>query len=391
MTVRRSSLGLAILWVFMLAAQAAVAAEGDAFALVTKPYLQSPVGGAVTVMWVTNGQCLSWVEFGEGDALDRTQFNSRHGLMDASDRFQRATLTGLKPGTAYAYRACSRKIVKLLPYEVAYGETIKSDVCRFTVPKPDAESVSFVVFNDMHQKPELRDALFPLAKERPFDLGFLNGDILDYLQSSRQAVTQLAKPYAEFFEGGRPFVFVRGNHEARGYEARHLLDAVGTPEGRYYFSFDWGPVHFVVLDTGEDKEDDHLEYGGLVDFDTYRTEQTVWLEREVESVAFKKAPFRIVMAHMPILGRRRRSGDAWQVAWCTLLSDAKVDLHIAGHYHEFAIHEPGQGGRTYPVIIGGGSDLDSAAVIHVAATETAIDVTATGARGQALGTYRVSK
>ncbi|NIA13145.1 MAG: metallophosphoesterase [Nitrospiraceae bacterium] len=383
MTIRRAFLGLAVLLV-------AVAASAE-FAFVSKPYLQSPVGGAVTVMWVTSGRCLSWVEYGERDALDRKQFHSRHGLMDVSDRFQRATLTGLKPGATYSYRACSREIVKLLPYEVAYGATIQSDVYRFTVPEPDAAAVSFVVFNDMHQKLELRDALFPLAKQRPFDLAFLNGDILNYLQSSRQAGTQLAKPYAELCGGERPFVFVRGNHEARGYEARNLLDAIDTPDGRYYYSFDWGPVHFVVLDTGEDKEDDHREYGGLVDFATYRAEEMAWLEREVRSTAFKNAPFRIVMAHMPILGERRRRSDAWQKAWCALLSEAKVDLHIAGHYHEFAIHEPKAGLRAYPVIIGGGSSLKTATLIHVSATVTAIDVTVTSARGKTLGTYRVGR
>ena len=68
-------------------------------------------------------------------------------------------------------------------------------------------------------------------------------------------------------------MYVRGNHETRGRFARSLHDYIATPNGKFYYSFDAGPVHFVVLDTGEDKEDSHPAYSGLTDFTGYREEQ----------------------------------------------------------------------------------------------------------------------
>lgn len=38
----------------------------------------------------------------------------------------------------------------------------------------------------------------------------------------------------------------------RGPFARQLLDYVPTPEGRFYYARDAGPVPLRVLDTGED-------------------------------------------------------------------------------------------------------------------------------------------
>jgi hypothetical protein len=37
----------------------------------------------MTVMWITDQPCTSWVEYGTGDSLDRKAYRSRHGLIDA--------------------------------------------------------------------------------------------------------------------------------------------------------------------------------------------------------------------------------------------------------------------------------------------------------------------
>ena len=49
-------------------------------------------------------------------------------------------------------------------------------------------------------------------------------------------------------------------------------------EDKYYYSFNHGPVHIIVLDTGEDKADSHPVYAGLADFDKYRDSQAEWLK-----------------------------------------------------------------------------------------------------------------
>ena len=57
----------------------------------------------------------------------------------------------------------------------------------------------------------------------------------------------------------------------------------------------------IMLDTGEDKSDTHPVYAGLTDFDNYRSEQARWLEKIVKSKEFKKAKYRIVISHFPLV------------------------------------------------------------------------------------------
>jgi predicted MPP superfamily phosphohydrolase len=310
--------------------------------------------------------------------------------VEANETVHKVTLEGLERGTPYAYRVVSREILKLLPYHFEFGETITSEVFHFAMPDSGTDSVSFVVFNDMHESPELRQLLFPVAREHPFDLAVLNGDILNYIHDLEQPVKQLAEPYAELMAGRAPFVLVRGNHETRGYHARHLLEYVATSNGRYYFSLDWGPVHFVVLDSGEDKPDDHEEYGGLVDFEGYRDEQTEWLRREIHTEAFKDAPFRVVLTHIPLFAGGY-GGDECQKRWAPLLNEGRVDLHLSGHTHRHAILAPVPGEHDYPIVIGGGSKPAQATVIHVTATTEQLDVTVRGGSGKVLATHQVMR
>src|SRR5690606_4267071 len=105
----------------------------------------------------------------------------------------------------------------------------------------------------------------------------------------------------------------------------------------------------------EDKPDDHPVYAGIVDFDAYRQEQLHWLEREVQTHAFKKAPFRVVMMHIPVF----YSGDWHGTMHCRQLfapvfNRHGIDLCISGHTHRYGVHEPVKGEHNYPVIIGGG-------------------------------------
>ena len=97
-----------------------------------------------------------------------------------------------------------------------------------------------------------------------------------------------------------------GNHETRGFVARDLKNYFDYKDDRFYYSFDNGPVHFVVLDCGEDKPDNNRYYYGLADYDSYRLEELEWLKKEVKSDAFRNAKHRIVIVHMPIIKEEKQ-------------------------------------------------------------------------------------
>ena len=353
----------------------------------TGPYLQIPTETSMTVAWITDRPSAGWVEYGVAEPLATKAFTAEDGLVEANTRRHRVALSGLTPGTVYRYRVVSREIVDLQPYKVVYGETVRSEVQTFRTPDHAQDRCSFVVLNDNHERLDLLRTRLARAGERPYDLLFYNGDMLNHTDSEAQIVDQVLAPSAELFAGRVPFVWVRGNHEARGVYARELKSYVASPNGRYYYAFDHGPVRFIVLDSGEDKDDDHGEYGGLTDFDAYRESEAEWLKQEVESAAFKNARYRVALMHQPpfVLERKHNHGrEDCALRWGALLNRG-VDLMVAAHIHQFSIVEPAPGVHDYPIVVGGGPKPGEGTVIRVEADAQQMEVTVLGDDGALLG------
>ncbi len=383
----RTAKSAAILLTGVLLSGVASAAQ-----IVVGPYLQTPTETSMTVMWITDANCVSWVEYGKGESLDQRAQHSEHGLIDADGRIHKVTIEGLAPGQQYHYRVCSKEIVSFEPYNITYGDTITSDAFTFTTLDDAKESISFVVFNDIHEQNEVLFSVARIARSRPFDLVFLNGDILGHIEDQQQVIDHVLGPCTQLFGRQTPFVYVRGNHETRGKFARNLPDYIGLPNGRYYYSFDHGPVHLVVMDGGEDKRDTDKEYSGLVDFDRYRAVQRQWLENEIRSEAFRTAPFRVVVVHMPPQPSERWHGpDDMYQTWRPLVNEGKVDLMISGHTHRYEVRQPVEGQSVYPIVIGGAPKKGEAVVIRVDATNEALSVTMTRDDGEIVGTYTTVK
>ena len=361
--------------------------------VVVGPYLQSPSETSMAVLWQTDQPSTGWVEYGPDESLGKTAVTTAHGLRDANTRLHRVVLDGLAPATNYHYRVVSRHIVDLQPYKVVYGETVHSPRLAFRTLDRRQARCSFVVLNDNHERTDLLRTRLARASERPFDLVLYNGDMLNHTDSEAQVMDKVIGPSAELFAGRFPFVWVRGNHEARGLYAREFGRHVGAAEGRYYYSFDHGPVRFVVLDSGEDKPDDHAEYSGLTDFDAYRETQAQWLKAETESTGFREAAFRVVLVHQPPFVLERAHNHGRQHAariWGPILNRG-VDLMIAAHIHQFDMVEPVPGIHEYPIVVGGGPKPGQGTVIRVEADSRKMELSVIGDDGNVLGTRSVSR
>jgi len=354
--MRRMSLLLALFWLAGSPAWPApeTAASSGPLRITNGPYLQEPSQNGMTIMWRTNKKCLSHVEYWTGETTPSIAFSSTHGLRDANTLIHKVHVAGLKPGTTYRYRAVSREIVSLQPYKVAYGETVKSADAPFATLNAKKRAFSFIAFNDRHEKATTFTASLDSVRWDGVDLVVLNGDMLSDFQRESQILRAVIDPCVQAFATRIPFVYVRGNHETRGAMARMLMDYIAPQEQRYYYSFTHGPVHFVILDSGEDKEDASREYSGLVDFDRYRDAETDWLRREVRSAAFRKAPFRVVFIHMPPDPESDWHGQQEvNKKWMPILNAAGIDLMISAHTHRYARLAPGEVGNRFPIVIGG--------------------------------------
>jgi len=268
----------------------------------TPVYLQNAATDGMTVMWLTNVPCHSWVEYGT-DSLNMQRAQTwEEGIAVANNKLNRIRLTGLKPGTRYYYRVCSREITLYQPYKKEFGKTATTKITSFTTLDDNTTDFTAVIFNDLHDIYPLFDKLLQHVKNIPYDLVIFNGDCIADVQSEDIAVNTISHYSRGTGADKVPSVYVRGNHETRGAYSPFLWSLLGKIDGHSYGAFNIGDTRFVILDCGEDKPDDTEVYYGLNDFTRFRKDQAEFLKKEVASKEFESAAKRVLIHHIPIYG-----------------------------------------------------------------------------------------
>lgn len=324
------------------------------------PYLQNLSENEVTVVWTTDKPCKSWVEFSKKEdgknfysQLPRKAYASQDGLC-CVDTLHRVTITGLEKNTTYFYRVLSQEVKELLPYRPVLGNIVSTDIWKkpltFTTLDGRQETLSMVMINDIHGKNDLQKKLLEMAPPQNVDMVVFCGDMCNYINKQSDIFTGFLDTSVGLFASRKPFVYVRGNHETRGAYARNFFRYLAGPEGKFYYAFTYGPIRFVVLDSGEDKPDTDVEYSGLVDFDNYILEQKEWLARELESPEFRAASFRVVLSHIPFGKGSWYGSERLRKQLLPLLESVRIDLMLSGHNHTFGFMDKGKV-TAFPIIV----------------------------------------
>ena len=352
----------------------------------TKPYLQNPADGGMTIMWETVIPAYSWVEYG----TDTTQLERVRLLVDGQAEFNESVhkirLEGLKPGVKYYYRVCSQEILYYGGYHKIFGNTAVSPFYSFVTAQEDADSFTALVFNDIHQRKYIFEALYRHVKDVDYDFVIFNGDCIDDPKDHNQA-SETIKFLTESVNGSSiPTIFIRGNHEIRNAYSIGLRKHLEYAGGKTYSAFNWGDTRIVILDCGEDKKDDHREYSGLNDFTSLREEQVEFLKEELSSKAFKKADKRILFHHIPIYGML--GGNLCEPLWRPMLDKAPFDVAFNAHTHQYAFHKKGSCENNYPVFVGGGKSMDNATVFVVNKSKGKLSVKVINTAGEIMNEWK---
>lgn len=331
--------------------------------MTTKPYLQDPQPTEMTVMFQTTAPAHCWVEYG----IDKDHLKRKRALLDGQevcyDIENRITLDSLQPGQRYLYRVCVVDLLLKHAYEFHTGDTLRTPFFSFKTPSEKEQDFTCVIFNDLHDSrltfKFLNDTLQALGI-RP-DFFFFNGDCLPEPLDREHAIRMIHHLTDPINAAEIPVLFIRGNHEIRNFYSAGMHSLIGYPNDKTYGGINWGDTRFLILDCGEDKPDDHKEYAGFNDFTQLRAEETAYIHQELKSKAFKKAKRRILISHIPIFG----CGDTYvpcSEAWRPLLYKQPFDLAVFAHNHRFQYEEKGLEGAEFPILIGGGPQLQNATV-----------------------------
>ena len=316
------------------------------------------VGNEYQIAFNTLKKGIAWVEVGGVAYRD-----SRNGLMRSEMLIHKVSVPMEALDAAGKYTVCFRALPQRKPYFPELGR-LKTAEYAFR-PVREGEEISMCFLADTHSAVE---APCRAAANMPGETNLLvlAGDI-PAESKTLEDIRAIYDLTSEIAHGAIPVVFARGNHDLRGKLATELMQYIGTRNGETWFTFRLGSLWGIVLDCGEDKNDDHPEYGGLLDCHAMRREETAWLrsvhERAQEEYLAPGVTHRIAICHQPFTTDYLFDDDPGQFdierelygEWTQLLNAMNIDLMLCGHTHLLARIEPGDARcvqeANFPVLI----------------------------------------
>lgn len=341
-------------------------------------------GGSLNAVWQTNLRASATVRYGTGE-LTQSVTSQAFGLKTLNPLIQSAALPLPPAGGSLKLQAVSEGVKDLFPISAVKTGSAKSQVVSVTFP-PAGSEITFVSFSDLHEQTDLYRRLAANVDWQSVSLAVFNGDMVNSVLSPQQ----VGRTLFNLPTGGLtiPRVYVRGNHETRGEDARQLDDWLLPAGGRWYHAFTLGDTFFIALDCGEADADDYIEYSGLVDFTTYHQEQARWLEGVFASAEYKAARYRIVLLHTPL---NKKVSPAFAPVQRLVNARQDVDLMVSGHSHVRGIWLPAETGLPYAIATSGGYLEKDAAFVRVRTGAEGLLVQVVDINGKAVKTAEMKR
>lgn len=284
--------------------------------LVSDPVVMD-TGEDYAVVFATSAQGTGFVEY-NFDGTDYTVYAQIDGRR-IGDRLIHAVHVPYTHLKNNRYKVGSTRVIEEFSYGSRLGKTVTSDT--YTLSVNEGRAQTYLVISDWHTYvKQAKQAIFHLGD---YDAVVMLGDPAPGMDFEEEAVEYIVRFGGDLTGGEIPVIYVRGNHETRGAFADLLPSYLGYD--KLYYTVDRGPYSFLVLDSGEDKNDDHVEYGGMDDYRVNREEMIDWLEK-----ADVKTDKLIVLSHAwqvsepePALSRK-----AWDA-----ISKLGARFVVSGHTH----------------------------------------------------------
>lgn len=326
--------------------------------VVRQPYLQQVTAYSAIIVWATrqSGPATARINGRTFNAVS-TRFPTTRTRL-AYDYYQHvATITGLRPSMSYPYELRVNGIV------AASGSSVRT--------APLNGSTRLIAFGDSGIGSTAQRNLASRMNADTFDFAVHLGDIV-YGSSNTTGPASYATYQSWFFDIYRdwlkrkPFYPSMGNHDSRsdnnnGQAYRDLFvlpddggDGAYSDHAERYYSFDYGPAHFIALDT-EFAFQDPLR----------RQDQLAWLRNDLSSTT---KVWKIAFWHRaPYIAKGERGSDlVVRQTFGPVLEQYGVQLALTSHDHLYERTVPwrestssarqavtyvasgGGGGRLYP-------------------------------------------
>ncbi len=294
-------------------ALALISGSAQATVTVTRSVsVQAVEADSVTLVWQTQQPTDSRVEFGPtldyGRTADAKQLVREHVV----------TLHRLAAGETYFYRVRSG------------GEILfEGPDYRFrTLPDKRTTRCRFLAFGDSGKGTAAQHSLVPSMIAAQADFAVHTGDVIYPLGEADEFDSKYFEPYRDLIRN-TPVWLSMGNHDVMTSNGQPYLDAFHLPRNdrdgsERYYSFTWGQVHFLILDSNGIISADELE----------------WLEADLAGTT---TLWKVAVFHHPAYSCGLHGSSEYpRNRFAPLFERYGVDLVLSGHDHHYE--------RTYPML-----------------------------------------
>ena len=281
------------------------------------PYLiYDGVNTEMRVLWQLDSSRSCTIDWGEDASYAKGSAGTSENGNGTYNHQHIYTITGLTPGTHYFYKVtCDSNYIGRGSFHSA--------------PSDDADNVKFMVYGDTRSYPADHDSVnYQMINTYTTDPEYQTitlhvGDWVNNGDLEADWDNQFFDSYytnTNKFQANMPINGVRGNHEGSGdlfYKYfPYLYEA-----GGFYWSFDYGPVHVIVIDQYVDCSPGSTQY--------------IWLENDLSSSTKK---WKILVFHEPgwsADGPHSNNVDVQNYIQ-PLAVEKGVNIIFAGHNHYYA-------------------------------------------------------
>lgn len=227
-------------------------------------------------------------------------------------------------------------------YRGPFGGILGKDIQKTYKFRPinTSDGFKYLSFSDIHAN--RKGAVKTASTVSDVDLLVIGGDSLSMVEWFWDA-NFVNRVCFEITKGEYPVIYARGNHEVKGAYAEELYKYVGSQNGNFYYPVHLKDVYALVLDIGEDHDDDWWEYYTTAHFDEFRKDQLAFINEEKEAGYYESSKYNMVIAHVPIVFVNSRHNHEYiKSALTEVLNTMNVDMNLCAHQHELLIFDPGK-------------------------------------------------
>ena len=278
-----------------------------------EPYVLYPGDNTkMMVLWQLSFDTQAAIALGDDtnytlDTIYTEEYNSDHQHM--------VTFEGLTPGQNYFYKVMSEGVSMTGSFRAGADNT--------------SSKISFYAYGDTRTYPNKHDLvaerILNTIEQYPESNTFVvsSGDLVEDGDNLNDWYEQFFNPEYEHIAemlANLPYLTAMGNHEGQGYYFGKFFPYPMYQNGKYYYSFDYGNIHFTVLDQ-------EIAYGP-------GSTQYNWL---VNDLATSNKPWKILLFHKPGWSAGGHSNNSTVQNYIQpLCLQYNVQYCITGHNHYYA-------------------------------------------------------